>query len=139
MASSNGPFIISVGDDPTVLVIPSIDPAEVLAHGTDYMSRELPVEDVAQFSVELEATGGDAACALDVEFHFEGSIDGQVWGHLVTIPLTLSGTDTVRTVSFITTEGVRMVRLGSIENKEAEAGRTATDVGARWGKSYPLL
>ena len=134
MAYSNGTFLATP--------IPSIPEATTFVDGTDFNSKPLEIySQWDQIGVICEVTGGVAGCALAVHFSFQVSIDGVIWvpwDGTDPVVVTMVGTTTIRAGDVGAFRGCRYMRLYTVENNEAVAGRTATLVQVYWGRPWVI-
>ena len=118
--------------------IASINPNETKYNGIDFISRELFVGDCEFISVSGYAKGANSGCSKDVEFNLVVSGDGVNWDTiaLITLRVTLNGTNRVQGSAIVNVGGFKKIRLESVKNTETTSGYTANDVNCLYGKKF---
>lgn len=118
--------------------IVNIDPNETKYHGVDFSSQELFVGDCEHISVSGYAKGANSSCSKDVEFNFVASADGVNWDtvSLITLRVSLNGTNRVQGSANINVGGFKKLRLESIKNTETTPGYAINDVNCIYGKKF---
>lgn len=115
--------------------ISSIGAATEIVNVTDYDSLDLDVSGVDRIVFQCEAKGGNASASGTVDFNFAASLDKSTFDTdpILTITVTMSGVAVIRGTEGLDVRGIHILRLISIENKDASYA--ATLVQCRWGKT----
>jgi len=116
--------------------VASIAAATTITDGAGFVSHKLPVWDTEWVVFQGHVTGGNASASGQVDFNIVGTVDGVLWDTVtvLTLTITMAGVAQIVQSDPVDVSGLRMVKIKSIQNKDATY--TATLVGLHWGKAY---